>query len=67
MCPGNAYEIFLPGMGDLEFQYPSGDSTLARSESAESKFWRDYAINAVSTEYEFAKTGISHPVIITKH
>jgi len=65
MCPGNAYEVFLQGMDDLEFQYPESDG-LVRAESSESKFWRDYAINAVSTEYEFAKTGISHPVIITE-
>ena len=39
---------------------------MARVETAESKFWSDYAVNSVSTEYNIVKTGISHAVIITE-
>ena len=64
MCPGDGYEIFLQGMEDLEFQFPSSDG-LARVETTESTFWSNYKTASVSTEYEFVKTGISHPVILT--
>jgi len=65
MCPGKGYKIFLQGMDDLDFQYPASDG-LARVETAESKFWSDYAVNSVSTEYDIVKTGVSHPIIITE-
>ena len=65
MCPGKGYKIFLQGMDDLDFQYPASDG-LARVETAESKFWSDYAVNSVSTEYDIVKTGISHPIILTE-
>jgi hypothetical protein len=63
MCPGEGYEIFLTGTDDIELFYPSGD--MARTHSEQSEFWTDYRINSVSTQYEIAKTGISHPIIIT--
>ena len=65
MCPGKGYKIFLQGMDDLDFQYPASDG-LARVETAESKFWSDYVVNSVSTEYDIVKTGISHPIILTE-
>jgi hypothetical protein len=52
-------------MDDLDFQYPASDG-LARVETAESKFWSDYVVNSVSTEYDVVKTGISHPIILTE-
>ena len=64
MCPGKGYKIFLQGMEDLEFQFPSSDG-LARTETEESRFWADYVANSVSTEYDIVKTGISHPIILT--
>ena len=65
MCPGKGYKVFLQGMDDLEIQYPASDG-LARVETAESKFWSNYRVNSVSTEYDIVKTGISHAVIITE-
>ena len=65
MCPGKGYKVFLQGMNVLDFQYPASDG-LAREETAESKFWSDYVINSVSTEYDIVKTGISHPIILTE-
>jgi hypothetical protein len=65
MCPGKGYKIFLQGMDDIDFQYPTSDG-LARVETAESKFWSDYAVNSISTEYDIVKTGISHPIILTE-
>jgi hypothetical protein len=65
MCPGKGYKIFLQGMDDLDFQYPSSDG-LVRAETSESIFWSKYAVNSVSTEYDIVKTGISHAVIITE-
>jgi hypothetical protein len=65
MCPGDAYEVFLQGMDDLDFQYPASDG-LARAETEESKFWSDYAVNSVSAKYNIVKTGISHPIILTE-
>jgi hypothetical protein len=65
MCPGKGYKIFLQGMDDIDFQYPASDG-LARVETSESKFWSDYAVNSVSTEYDIVKTGISHPIILTE-
>ena len=64
MCPGGGYKIFLQGMEDLELSFPSPDG-LARVETTESTFWSNYKTASVSTEYEFVKTGISHPVILT--
>jgi hypothetical protein len=64
MCPGKGYKIFLQGMDDIDFQYPAPDG-LARVETPESRYWSDYAINSVSTEYDIVKTGISHPIILT--
>ena len=63
MCPGEGYEVFLSSANDIDFTYPSGD--MARSHSEQSEFWTNYRINSVSTQYEIAKTGISHPIIIT--
>ena len=54
MCPGKGYKIFLQGMEDLEFQFPSSDG-LARTETEESRFWADYVANSVSTEYNIVK------------
>jgi len=65
MCPGKGYKIFLQGMDDLDFQYPSSEG-LVRAETAESIFWSEYALNSVSTEYDIVKTGISHPIILTE-
>jgi hypothetical protein len=64
MCPGKGYKIFLQGMDDIDFSYPTSDG-LARVETAESRFWSDYVVNSVSTEYDIVKTGISHPIILT--
>ena len=64
MCPGEGYEIFLTGTNDIELFYPSGD--MARTHSEQSEYWADYRINSVSTQYDIAKTGISHPIIITE-
>ena len=63
MCPGEGYEIFLSSADDIAFMYPSGD--MARTNSELSQYWAGYKLNSVSTQYEIAKTGISHPIIIT--
>jgi Flagellar hook capping protein len=39
---------------------------MARTNSELSQYWSDYKLNSVSTQYEIAKTGISHPIIITE-
>ena len=62
MCPGDGYEIFLQGMDDLEFQFPSPDG-LARSRAAESTFWSNYRLPQY-LQSMVVKTGISHPVIL---
>ena len=62
MCPGEGYEIFLTGTEDIELFYPSGN--MARTNSELSKYWADYRMNSVSTQYEVEKTGISHPILI---
>ena len=64
MCPGEGYAVFLTGMDDIDFFYPSGD--MARTNSEASQYWSDYKLNSVSTQYEVVKTGISHPIIITE-
>ena len=64
MCPGEAYEIFLMGMDDIEFQYPQLDG-LARTQSESSIYWEEYVQSSKTLQYDFKETGISHPVIIT--
>ena len=65
MCPGEGYEIFLTGTEDVELFYPSSGD-MARTNSELSEYWSDYKLNSVSTQYEIARTGISHPIIITE-
>ena len=64
MCPGDGYEIFLSGMDDIEFYYPSDG--MARSFSSNAQMWADYKINSMSEHYDIAPTGISHPIILTE-
>ena len=66
MCPGNGYEIFLLGMDDMDFTYPSMDGLAKLADSELAIEWKDYAQNSASDQYELTRTGISHPIIITE-
>jgi len=65
MCSGSGYEIFLSGMDDMDFTYPSMEG-LAKLDNSELAIeWKDYPQNSASEQYELTRTGISHPIIIT--
>jgi hypothetical protein len=64
MCPGDGYELFLSGMDGIDFYYPSGDA-VTRSLSSNAQKWSDYNEQSISTQYDIAPTGISHPIILT--
>jgi hypothetical protein len=66
MCSGSGYEIFLSGMDDMDFTYPSMEGLAKLDDSELAIEWKDYPQNSASEQYELTRTGISHPIIITE-
>ena len=61
MSPGEAYSIFLSGASDVDFSYP-GEGFSRFTDMSH----HDDLYNAsIADHYDFVKTGISHPIILT--
>ena len=61
MYPGEAYSIFLNGSNDIDFSYPGE----GMSRSTDMSYYDDLYTAGISDNYDFVKTGISHPIILT--
>ena len=61
MSPGDGYEVFLSGASDVDFSYPGAGFSRFTDMSQ----YDDLYNASISDYYDFVKTGISHPIILT--
>ena len=61
MSPGESYKVFLSGASDVDFSYPGAGFSRYTDMSQ----YDDLYNASISDHYDFVKTGISHPIILT--